>query len=84
MQFLWDSCLSDTRRAEHELDNNHAHQLGATLNYSLSKRSMVYAEGVYQKASAGSHAAINGIMGPNGSSSTASQAIARVGLRTAF
>lgn len=84
LQFLWDSCLSDTRRAEHELDNNHAHQLGATLNYSLSKRSMVYAEGVYQKASAGSHAAINGIMGPNGSSSTASQAIARVGLRTAF
>ncbi|WP_368623841.1 porin [Paraburkholderia sp. BR13444] len=71
-------------KGNEELNNNHAHQLGATLNYSLSKRSMVYAEGVYQKASAGSQAAINGIMGSNGSSSTTSQAIARVGLRTAF
>ena len=67
-----------------ELDNNHAHQVGATLNYSLSKRTMVYAEGVYQKASAGAQAAINGIMDPTGSSSSTSQAIARVGLRTSF
>ena len=71
-------------KGNQELDNNHAHQLGASLNYSLSKRSMVYAEGVYQKASSGAQAAINGIMGPDGSSSTTSQAIARVGLRTAF
>jgi predicted porin len=66
------------------LDNNHANQFGATLNYSLSKRTMVYAEGVYQRASSGAQAAINGIMDPAGSSSSASQAIARVGLRTAF
>jgi predicted porin len=71
-------------KGNEELDNNHAHQLGATLNYSLSKRTMVYAEGVYQKTSAGAQAAINGIMDPTGSSSTTSQAIARVGLRTAF
>ncbi|CAM2189078.1 Porin [Paraburkholderia sacchari] len=66
------------------LDNNHANQIGATLNYSLSKRTMVYAEGVYQRANSGAHAAINGIMDPAGSSSSASQAIARVGLRTTF
>ncbi|SIT37361.1 Porin Gram-negative type (fragment) [Paraburkholderia ribeironis] len=66
------------------LDNNHANQIGATLNYSLSKRTMVYAQGVYQRANSGVQAAINGIMDPTGSSSSASQAIARIGLRTAF
>lgn len=56
----------------------------ATLNYSLSKRTMVYAEGVYQRANSDAQAAINGIMDPSASSSSASQAIARGGLRTAF
>ncbi|TCW78780.1 porin [Burkholderia sp. SRS-46] len=67
-----------------ELDNNHAHQIGATVGYSISKRTMVYVDGVYQRANSGAHAAINGIVNPAGSSSSASQAIARVGLRTVF
>ncbi|WP_233808423.1 porin [Paraburkholderia sp. HP33-1] len=66
------------------LDNNHANQFGATLNYSLSKRTMVYAEGVFQRANSGAQAAINGIMDPAESSSSATQAIARVGLHTTF
>lgn len=66
------------------LDNNHAHQLGATVNYSLSKRTTVYVEGIYQRANSGAQAAINGIMEPTGSSSSATQAVARIGLRTAF
>jgi predicted porin len=66
------------------LDDNHANQLNAILSYSLSKRTMVYAEGVYQRANAGAQADINGILNPSGSSSSASQAIARVGLRTTF
>ena len=66
------------------LDNNHANQFNAILGYSLSKRTMVYTEGVYQRANAGAHADINGILSPDGSSSDASQAIVRVGLRTTF
>lgn len=66
------------------LDDNHAHQIGATMNYSLSKRTMVYVEGIYQRANSGAQAAINGIMESSGSSSNASQAIARIGVHTVF
>jgi predicted porin len=66
------------------LDDNHANQLNAILGYSLSKRTMAYVEGAYQRANSGAHADINGILNPSGSSSSASQAIARVGLRTTF
>lgn len=66
------------------LNGNHANQLNAILGYSLSKRTMVYAEGVYQRANSGAQADIDGILNPSGSSSSASQAIARVGLRTSF
>ncbi|MFT4067346.1 porin [Paraburkholderia sp.] len=66
------------------LYGNHANQLNAILSYSLSKRTMVYAEGACQRANAGAHAAINGILSPDGSSGGASQAIARIGLRTTF
>jgi predicted porin len=66
------------------LDSNHANQLNAILSYSISKRTMVYMEGALQRANAGAHADINGILNPSGSSSSASQAIGRVGLRTTF
>ncbi|HIH2748216.1 porin [Burkholderia aenigmatica] len=66
------------------LHGNHANQLNAILGYSLSKSTMVFAEGAYQRANSGAHADINGILSPAGSSSSASQAIARVGIRTMF
>ncbi|KKB63473.1 porin [Robbsia andropogonis] len=66
------------------LDGNHAHQVSTIANYSLSKRTTVYVEGIYQRANSGAQAAINGIMDTSGSSSNASQAIARVGVHTMF
>ncbi|AYZ62881.1 porin [Burkholderia multivorans] len=66
------------------LDDNHAHQVTATLQYSLSKRTMVYASGVWQRASSGARAQINGVMDPDGASSGMNQAIARIGIHTIF
>lgn len=66
------------------LDNAHAHQLVAAVQYLLSKRTMVYVAGVHQRASHGSNAQINGVMDPNGASSGALQSIARIGLSTRF
>ncbi|WP_321926442.1 porin [Burkholderia sp. BCC1998] len=71
-------------KGNEELDNNHAHQFGALLSYALSKRTIVYAECIYQRANSGAHASINGITDANGSSSTSNQAIARVGIHTLF
>jgi predicted porin len=64
------------------LSNNHANQVGTALSYSLSKRTLVYAQGVYQRANSGAHAVIAGIV--DGDSSSATQAIARIGIQTAF
>ncbi|WP_321805790.1 porin [Burkholderia sp. BCC1993] len=66
------------------LDNDHAHQVTATVQYTLSKRTMVYATGVWQRASSGARAQINGVLDPDGASSGANQAIARIGLHTLF
>ncbi|BBQ03310.1 porin (plasmid) [Burkholderia sp. SFA1] len=71
-------------KGNENLDNNHAHQITAALDYWLSKRTMVYVSGIYQRANSGAHAQINGILDPNGASSSATQAIARVGLSTRF
>lgn len=62
----------------------HAHQITSTLSYSLSKRTLLYLQGVYQRTNNGSHALINGVNDLNGSSSSSTQAIARVGLQTDF
>ncbi|MEM5435805.1 porin [Paraburkholderia diazotrophica] len=63
------------------VDDNHAHQLSAMLQYLLSKRTSVYASAVYQRATQGSTAQINAVFVP---SSTPSQAIVRVGMTTRF
>ncbi|SIT44114.1 Porin, Gram-negative type [Paraburkholderia piptadeniae] len=66
------------------LDNNHAHQLGASFDYVLSKRTIVYAETVYQRTNSGAQALISGVLDPSGASSGPNQLIARIGLKTSF
>ncbi|WP_176041606.1 porin [Burkholderia stabilis] len=66
------------------LDNAHAHQILAAVQYWLSKRTMVYVAGVHQRTGHGSNAQINGVMDANGASSGALQSIARVGFSTRF
>ncbi|OLL31607.1 porin [Burkholderia sp. SRS-W-2-2016] len=66
------------------VDNNHAHQAAAILDYSLSKRTDVYVLGVYQRASSGGLAQLNGMNSADGASSGQTQAVARVGLHTRF
>ncbi|CAE6729798.1 hypothetical protein R69927_01755 [Paraburkholderia domus] len=66
------------------VDNNHAHQIGANVDYALSKRTSVYVLGLYQRANSGAQAQINGLNSSDGASSSATQAIARVGIHTRF
>ena len=66
------------------LDNNHAHQLSAIVDYILSKRTVVYAETVYQRTNSGAQALINGVLDPSGASSGPNQLIARIGLKTSY
>ncbi|MGA3250192.1 MAG: porin, partial [Paraburkholderia sp.] len=67
-----------------QLEHNKAQQITTALQYSLSKRTIVYIEGVYQwtggDVSGGHNAWING---PDQSSSTR-QAIGRIGMQTTF
>ncbi|KWA20571.1 porin [Burkholderia territorii] len=66
------------------VNDNHAHQVSVALQYLLSKRTMVYVSADYQRANSGANAQINGVLDPNGASSSATQAVARVGLHTMF
>ncbi|SMG59885.1 porin [Paraburkholderia susongensis] len=66
------------------VDNNHAHQVAAIVDYSLSKRTSVYVLGLYQRASSGGFAQVNGMNSADGASSGQTQAVARVGLHTRF
>lgn len=66
------------------LDNNHAHQISAIVNHILSKRTLIYAESVYQRTNEGAKALINGILDPTGSSSGPNQFIVRIGIKTSF
>jgi len=66
------------------LNNNHAHQVTATLDHNLSKRTLVYVEGVYQRTNEGAQALISGVLDPDGTSSGPSQFIGRVGMQTRF
>jgi len=71
-------------KGNESVDNNHAHQISAALGYLLSKRTTVYVSSVYQRASSGGHALINGIFDANGASSNENQAIVRAGLNIKF
>ncbi|WP_233271864.1 porin [Paraburkholderia acidiphila] len=66
------------------LDNNHAHQITAIVDHFLSKRTVVYAETVYQRTNSGAQALISGVLDPDGTSSGPNQFIARVGVQTRF
>ncbi|AXF24539.1 porin [Burkholderia pyrrocinia] len=66
------------------VSNNYAHQVSVALQYLLSKRTMVYVSADYQRANGGANAQVNGVLDPNGASSSASQAVARVGVHTVF
>lgn len=66
------------------LDNNHAHQISAILNYFLSKRTKAYTEVVYQRTNASAQALVSGIIEPNGTSGGPTQLVARVGVLTRF
>lgn len=63
------------------VDDNHAHQLTAMVNYQLSKRTGVYVAALYQRANQGAAAQINDVMV---ASSSASQFIGRIGVQTRF
>ncbi|QGZ57064.1 porin [Paraburkholderia acidiphila] len=69
------------------LENNKAHQITTAVQYHFSKRTMVYVEGVYQRASGDSEttqAWINGLLAPDAAASNRSQTLARIGLQTRF
>jgi predicted porin len=63
------------------VNNNHAHQLTAEVQYNFSKRTNVYVAAVYQRANAGANAQVNDVMV---ASSSPSQFIGRIGLQTRF
>jgi predicted porin len=71
-------------KGNEEVGNGHAHQVSAAVQYLLSKRTLVYAAAVYQRANSGAHAQINGVLDANGASSGATQTLARIGLNTKF
>lgn len=66
------------------LNNNHAHQISSIAEYSLSKRTSIYTMAVYQRVNHGAYALVNGITDTDGSSTSESQLLLRVGLHTRF
>lgn len=69
------------------LDNNRAHQVSGVVQYHLSKRTFLYAEAIYQRASGDgpvTQAWINGLNAPGSASSSGNQVLARIGMSTRF
>jgi predicted porin len=71
-------------KGNERLERAHAHQVSTTVHYALSQRTMLYVACVHQRASHGSAARINGVMGPDSGSSNMLQSIVRLGLSTRF
>jgi predicted porin len=67
-----------------QVNDSHAHQIDASLQYALSRRTSVYVSGVYQRANSGAHAQINGVLDTDGASSGATQTITRIAIHTVF
>jgi predicted porin len=68
-----------------QLTNNSAQQIAATLRYTLSKRTVVYVESLYQRAQGpNATAAINGLCGAGCASSGKNQVLATLGMATRF
>ncbi|WP_249278647.1 porin [Burkholderia multivorans] len=70
-------------KGNEQLTNNHSNQAGVTLDYLLSKRTDVYFNAIYQRASGGSDnfASVNGTFA---TSSSPNQTVLRLGVRTLF
>lgn len=71
-------------KGNEQLDNNHAHQIGAILAYAFSKRTLTYLQTIHQRTNSAAQAHIMGVMDPQGASSSAKQSIFRFGMWTAF
>lgn len=69
-------------KGNEEVDNSHSNQGGLTLDYLLSKRTDVYVNAIYQRASGtGAVASVNGTFA---TSSGQNQTVLRLGMRTLF
>jgi predicted porin len=69
-------------KGNEQIDNTHSNQSGLTLDYLLSKRTDVYVNAIYQRASgAGAMASVNGTFE---TSSGQNQTVLRLGMRTLF
>jgi predicted porin len=66
------------------LSNAHANEVAGIVDYAFSKSTSVYALSAYQRANQGSHALIDGLLGPTAPSTGQGQLLIRVGLRTRF
>jgi general bacterial porin, GBP family len=62
-------------------DSPHRNEFGLMLDYRLSKRTDLYLQGVYEKASG---QGVFGDVGNNDTSSTQNQTVTRIGIRTSF
>jgi predicted porin len=67
-----------------ELNHNQAQQVTTTLQYSLSKRTMVYAEAAYQWTGGDVQGTHNAWIGGLGQSNSDRQFVTRIGLQTFF
>jgi predicted porin len=62
-----------------------ANQFAATISYSLSRRTKICAETIYQRTNSDfAGASINGLPSPDSESSNRNQFLSRVGLLTSF
>ncbi|AOJ94835.1 porin [Burkholderia multivorans] len=69
------------------LANSRAHQVSGVVQYSLSKRTFLYAEAIFQHASGDSpvtQAWIDELNAPGSASTTGNQLLARIGMSTRF